>query len=147
MHGKLIRDFRPYETASLITEKAGLIDILHEFVNNPSLHHVCVVDKEGKLLGLINRKRLFKVIFSHHVASDTMINKLLLFHDARISSDIMLTHIITAKEDDSIDDVIRLMIKHNIREIPIIDTNGEVIGFLTVLIIMRAWLGQQNGIM
>ena len=145
MRGKLIKDLRPYETASLVTEGAELITILREFINNPSLHHVCVVDEGGKLLGLINRKRLFKAVFSHHVAPDTMINKLLLFHDAQTSGDIMLTHILTATEDDSIDDVIRLMIEHNIRELPIIGPKGKVIGFLTVLIIMQAWLREQEG--
>jgi len=145
MRGKLIKDLRPYETASLVTEKAELVTILREFINNPSLHHVCVVDEGGKLLGLINRKRLFKAVFSHHVAPDTMINKLLLFHDAQTSGDIMLTHILTATEDDSIDDVIRLMIEHNIRELPIIGPKGKVIGFLTVLIIMQAWLREQEG--
>jgi len=145
MRGKLIKDLRPYETASLVTEKAELVTILREFINNPSLHHVCVVNEDGKLLGLINRKRLFKTVFSHHVAPDTMINKLLLFHDAQTSGDIMLTHILTATEDDSIDDVIRLMIEHNIRELPIIGPKGKVIGFLTVLIIMQAWLREQEG--
>jgi CBS domain-containing protein len=144
MHGKKIKDFRPYATASLVTEKAELVTIVREFIDNPDLHHVCVTDEAGKLLGLVNRKRLFKALFSHHVAPDTMINKLLLFHDAQTSGDIMLTHIVTAKEDDSIDDVIRLMIEHNIRELPIINTKNQIIGFLTVLIIMQAWLREQE---
>ena len=144
MRGKVIKDFRPYETASLVTEGAELVTIVREFIENPALHHVCVIDEGGKLLGLINRKRLFKVVFSHHVAPDTMINKLLLFHDAQTSGDIMLRHIVTAQEDDSIDDVIRLMIEHNIRELPIVGPQGKVIGFLNVLIIMRAWLREQN---
>lgn len=144
MHGKLVKDFRSYETASLVTEKAELVAIVREFIDNPALHHVCVIGEGGKLLGLINRKRIFRSVFSHHVASDTMISKLLLFHDAQTSGDLMLTHIVTAKEDDSIDDVIRSMIEHNIRELPIMDAKGKVIGFLTVLIIMRAWLGEQE---
>ncbi|MBT4364987.1 MAG: CBS domain-containing protein [Desulfobacteraceae bacterium] len=140
MRGKVIKDFRPYETPSLVTDKAGLVDIMREFIDNPALHHVCVIGEGGKLLGIINRKHLFKVVFFHHVSPDTMINKLLLFHDAQTSGDIMLSHILTAKEDDSIDDVIRLMIEYNIRELPIIGPKGKVLGFLNILIIMRAWL-------
>jgi len=140
MPGKTVKDYRPYETASLVTEQAELFAIVREFIENPALHHVCVINEVSKLIGLINRKRIFKVVFSHHVAPDTMTNKLLLFHDAQTSGDIMLRHFVTAKEDDSIDDVIRLMIEHNIRELPIIGSEGNVIGFLTVLIIMRAWL-------
>ena len=144
MFGKVVKDFRPYETASQVTESAELVTIMREFIDNPALHHVCVIGDGGKLLGIINRKHLFKVVFSHHVAPDTMISKLLLLHDAQTSGEIMSSHVLAAKEDDSIDDVIRLMIEHNIRELPIIGENGNVIGFLTLLIIMQAWLCEQE---
>lgn len=144
MFKKMLRELRPYEAALLVTEETGIKDIVSQFIGNPDLHHLCVIDTAGKLLGLINLKRLFKSIFSHHIAVDNRISNLLSFHTATISSDLMLTHVITATEDDSLDEVIRRMIANNIREIPVLDQQGRVIGFVTLLIIMREWLRNQN---
>ena len=143
MFKKTVRDLRPYETALLVTEE-GIEDIVQRFVNNSSLHHLCVIDAAGRLLGLINLKRLFKSIFSHHIAADAMVSNLLRLHTATTSGEIMHTHVITATEDDSLDEVIRRMIAHNIREIPVLDEQGRVIGFLSMLIIMQEWLRSRH---
>ncbi|MBU0676317.1 MAG: CBS domain-containing protein [Proteobacteria bacterium] len=145
MFGKLVRDFRPYETASQVTSDAELASIVRSFVHVPSLHHVCVVDDQGRLLGLVNRKRLFKSIFSHYVAADSRVSKLLMLHLAETSGDIMFTHVITTNEDEEIATVISKMIDKNIREIPVLDENGGVIGLLSLLILMQKWLAEQEG--
>ena len=146
MFGKPVREFRPYETALQVTDDAEIIAIVRSFVKAPGQHHLCVVDGEGRLLGLINRKRLFKSIFSHHVDADSRVSKLLLLHTAETSGDIMITDIITTREDEEIDAVISRMIAKNIRELPVVDEEGRVIGFLTLQMLMQRWLvGQESG--
>ena len=145
MLGKLVRDIRPYETACQLPPDAEIIAIVRAFVNAPALHHVCVVDADGRLLGLINRKRLFKSVFSHHVAADSRVSRLLQLHTAETSSDIMITDIVTTSEDEEIDTVISRMIEKNIRELPVLDDNGRVIGFLSLLMLMQKWLADRKG--
>jgi len=140
MLAKLVRDLRPYETACQVTPEAELAAIVSAFVEAPALHHVCVVDAEGRLLGLVNRKRLFKSIFSHHVAADSRVSKLLQLHTAETSGDIMITDLITTREDEEVDAVISRMIDKNIRELPVLDEQGRVIGFLSLLLLMQKWL-------
>ena len=140
----LVRDFRPYETAFQISPDAEIATIVRAFVSSPALHHVCVVDPEGRLLGLVNRKRLFKSIFSHNVAADSRVSRLLQLHTAETSGDIMITDIITAGEDEAIDTVISKMIEKNIRELPVLDDSGRVIGFLSLLMLMQKWLAARE---
>ena len=146
MLDKLVRDIRPYETACQVPPDAEIATIVRAFVKAPALHHVCVVDTDGRLLGLINRKRLFKSVFSHHVAADSRVSRLLQLHTAETSGDIMITDIMTTREDEEIDAVISRMIEKNIRELPVLDENGRVIGFLSLLMLMQKWLtGRDNG--
>ena len=145
MFGKPVRDFRPYETALQVTDDAEIVAIVRAFVHAPGLHHLCVVNGAGRLLGLINRKRLFKSIFSHHLDVDSRVSKLLLLHTAETSGDIMITDVVTTREDEEIDAVISRMIAKNIRELPVVDEDGRVIGFLTLQMLMQKWLAGQDG--
>ena len=146
MSDKQVGDYRPYETAFQVPPDAEINTIVRAFVSRPSLHHVCVVDATDRLLGLINRKRLFKSIFSHHIAADSRVSQLLQLHTAETSSDIMITNIITTREEEEIDTVISLMIEKNIRELPVLDDNGRVIGFLSLLMLMQKWLAERENV-
>ncbi len=143
MKKKIVRDFRPYEAPLITTKEVDIATLVGEFVKNPSLHHVCVIDKSGRLLGLINRKKVFKHLFFHHVRPDSMVRNLLDLVTAESSTEMMLTHFVTCKEDDNIDDVIKNLIEYNIREIPVVDDEGRVLGFITILMIMKSWLSSK----
>jgi CBS domain-containing protein len=52
-------------------------------------------------------------------------------HDKRHLHEIMTSKVITAKEDEAIDTVIRRMEKHNISGLPILDESNHIIGILT----------------
>ena len=144
MFDKTVKDLRPYEAATLVPEDGDVLVSARRFIDNPDLHHLCVVDEAGRLLGLINRKRLFTSIFSHQVAADSRVSKLLTLHTAETTADIMFTHILSVRENDKVEQAIRAMIKHNIKEMPALDEKGTVIGFLTILMLMREWLRGQE---
>ncbi|HHN65873.1 MAG TPA: CBS domain-containing protein [Nitrospirae bacterium] len=144
MNKKTVRDFRPYEPPLVVGEDADIITLVGEFIRNPTLHHLCVIDKDRRLLGLINRKRLFKSLFLHHLSPDTRLSKIIGLLTAERSSDLMVTHLITCTEDDSIHDVIREMIEHKIREVPVLDGQERVLGFITIPMIMREWLEENR---
>jgi len=140
MFKKLVKDFRPYNKASVTDQDADLTDIVQHFADNPCVHNVCVVDTDNRLLGLINRKRLFKNIFTHHVAADSRVSSLFTYLTARTSTQLMFTHILSAAEEESIDSVITLLIEHNMHEVPILDGQQRVLGILTTMRIMQEWL-------
>jgi CBS domain-containing protein len=139
-----IKELAPYESASMIRKDTGLEEIVKLFVSQPSLHHLCVVDEEDNLLGLINRKKMFQTIFSHHISVRSRISELLQVITAETPLEIMTRQVISATEDTSIDEVIGLMIEHKIREMPVIDEQNHVVGFITILKIMQEWLNDQS---
>lgn len=140
MERRVVKDFWPYEPAPMVYEDAELFDIIQHFIENPCLHHVCVIDKRKKLLGLINRKRMFKRAFSHFVATESPLRDLFTLLTAETSGQIMITHIISTTEDATIDSVISTLIEHDIREMPVTDKDNTVLGFITISMILREWV-------
>jgi len=136
----LVKEFWPYEKPSIVDVIAEIDDIVRHFVEYPCLHHLCVVDADMKLLGLINRKRMFKSIFSHHTTTVPQYSSLFTLYTAKTSGEIMVTNIISTTEDATVDSVIKLLIANNIREIPVVDTNNRVLGFISTLSLMKEWL-------
>ena len=137
MKKQFVREFKPYEPASVVNEETDLFDIIEHFAENPWLHHVCVLDKEERLLGLINRKRIFRSVFSHFVGTESSISHLFTLLNAQTSEQLMVTHIISTTEDASLDSIIKLLIEHNIREIPVINEEQQVLGFITISMILQ----------
>ena len=144
MKKKLVREYWPYETASMADENTDVRDIVQYFVQNPCVHHVCVVDSDRKLLGLINRKRMFKSVFSHYVEAESRISSLFKLLTAEKSTEIMLTNVISTTENASIDSVIKTLIERNFREMPVIDEDRHVLGFITIVRIMEEWVNEKT---
>ena len=144
MKKKLVKDFWPYEPASLVNEEADVFDIIKHFAENPCLHHVCVLNKEERLMGLINRKRMFKSVFSHYVGTESQVSHLFTLLTAQTSEQLMITHIISTTQDATIDSVAKSLIENNIREIPVIDEDHRVLGFITISMILQEWVRSQK---
>ncbi|MCP8313535.1 MAG: homocysteine biosynthesis protein [archaeon] len=80
-----------------------------------SVDHLPIVDNEGKLMGIITSWDLAKAVAQ----------------DKRQLHEIMTLKVITAKEDEAIDTVVRRMEQHNISGVPVIDQSNYIIGILT----------------
>jgi CBS-domain-containing membrane protein len=144
MKRKQVKDFRPYDPPSIVHEEADLIDLIRRFVQDPCLHHVCVVNRESRLMGLINRKRMFQNVFSHHVAAASKVTGLFTLLTAETSGQLMITHVLSTTEESDIDGVIETLIEHDIRELPVLDADGRVMGFIGIQRIMKAWLDDRE---
>jgi uncharacterized protein (DUF39 family)/CBS domain-containing protein len=77
--------------------------------------HLPIVDNEGKLIGIITSWDLAKAIAQ----------------DKRQLHEIMTLKVISAREDEAIDTVIRRMEQHNISGVPVVDQSNHIIGILT----------------
>ncbi len=95
------------------------------------MHHICIVDEDGKLQGMINRKRIFQTVFSHHVSADSRVTHLYNLLTAEKAGELMIADVITVTENDDINAAIRKMIEHDLFEIPVVDKDKHVLGFLT----------------
>ena len=144
MINKPIKDLKPYLPSVNVSEGSLIIDIVKILVEHPTMHHICVVDKDEKLIGLINRKRILQNVFSHSVAADTMVSKLYTLLTAEKSGELMISPIITIEEEDNINSLIEKMLENNLFEIPVVDQETHILGFVTSIHILKKWIKEQK---
>ena len=143
MKKMLVNELQPYEKPINVQQDTSVTGMVKSFLENPLLHNLCVINEDGILMGLINRKRLFKAVFSHFIAADSRVSHLYTLTTSEHAGDLIIKHIITIKETDSLDDLIKKMIDSDLYEIPVMDDSGKVLGFLTSAKILSEWLLQE----
>jgi len=79
-----------------------------------------VADKDSrKLSGIITDRDLaLKVVAEARDPNATQVG------------DVMSAHVITCKENDDVDKVLKLMEEHQVRRIPVVDTNNHLLGII-----------------
>lgn len=106
------------------------------------IQRVCVLDSEGHFLGLIADKDIFiafsgipgiwdyspKASFSQSHAQQTELRKHL---RSRTASQVMSSDIVTVREDDPVDEVMRLMLERAIKRLPVLDAEGKFKGLIS----------------
>jgi len=143
------RDMETVNPETPIEEIVKVID-LH------STHRVAVVDRSGKLAGLISDRDLFAKFSSRKATLWSLImsrvpllksaqfyEEIVKVSNARTASDVMKTDLITITEEASLQEAIRLMIQHRLKRLPVIDKKGIFLGMIGRDAVLR--VGIQTG--
>lgn len=102
-----------------VREDAPVLDALR-IMAEKQCGALIVLDKSEKMTGVISeRDYARKVVLMSKTSIDTPV------------SEIMSTDVVVVKSDDSLDDALSLMSKHNIRHLPVME-NGELIGVVGI---------------
>lgn len=121
-------------------------EVLH-LIGGNDIQRVCVVDKEGHLLGLISDKDLLAAFADASTGVlDYVMSKLSLTepglkpHELRMktAAEVMNANIITIQEDAPINDAIQLMLKRAIKRLPVVDSQGKFKGMISRDALLRA---------
>ncbi len=91
------------------------INSIAKILISKGVDHLPIVDDENKLLGIVTSWDLAKAVA----------------YEKKQLHEIMTSRVITAKEDEAVDTVIRRMEKHNISGLPIVNESNHIIGILT----------------
>lgn len=144
MNSKCIQDLKPYKPAVTVAKDMSINAMVKLLLAQPVVRFLCVVDGDGALIGLVGRKRLFSAVFSHHVSPASLVHKLYTFVTSESASDLLIRHIITVEERDKLDDVITMMIKHDLYEIPVVTPQRKVLGFVSMDMMWKEWLSEHE---
>jgi len=107
-----------------------------------------VVDEQGLLLGIVSDRDVLRALKKRGVAGSALSrwSHLGRGHGDRSSlesvtaGDVMTTHPITADEDASLEEAIRLMTTHGLKRLPVVDGDGHYLGMLSRDALLRAGL-------
>ena len=137
---QLIKDLRPYNRIANVSKDKTIRSMAELIVEHPEIHYLCVVDELDNLLGLISRDRLFQAIFSHHVSADSKVTELYSLLTSENAGDLLIKHVFTCKETDTVHDAIKLMIKKRLNAVPVLNESGKLEGLLTIERFLSEWL-------
>jgi len=111
---------------------------------HPGMHDVCVVDGAGGLLGVINRKVLFRTLFFHHAEPTLMTRQLIELVSPETAGHLMVTDPVVALESEALGDVIRRMVQCQLGELPVVDAQRRLLGSIAMEHIFELWLEQRR---
>lgn len=145
MEKQLLSQILPFLASIRVKEDDSLEQVVAILLEHPGFHNVCVVDAEDHLLGVINIKRLFRIIFSHHADPNLMTRQLIELVSPEIAADIMMSEPLTALETETLGGAISKMVQHQQGELPVVDKKGQLLGSLSMHQIFNLWLKMQKG--
>ncbi|MCP5006564.1 MAG: CBS domain-containing protein, partial [Planctomycetes bacterium] len=124
-----------------------------------NFHTLPVIDKDGKLMGIVTPEDIMRIFLPHNPVLDTMLTSTHLLSseeddilESEIStklansimvSDIMNTNVVTIDEDKTIADTRRVMKLHKVERVPVTRDN-TLIGFITLFDIIVALFRERN---
>jgi CBS domain-containing protein len=131
-----IEDYlRPDNT---LKEAVNLLRIAKKGEEKVGLKGLPVLDKEGKLVGMLSMTDILKAVHPSYMdlmnignfTWDGMVESLAKsVADKKVES-VMSKEVITVREDDPLMECVDLVIKNNIRRLPVVDMTGKVVGML-----------------
>jgi predicted transcriptional regulator len=131
-----IQDYmQPFTSTDSYVEKTDEID--HVFHLLSQRHHVWVIDQKStmQVLGIITESdtiQLFAPAYTPLQSFDKPTLQSFQFGLSINAQEIMSAQPITAKQDDTLGDVIIKMKQHKIKQLAVIDTDDRLIGELTL---------------
>ena len=144
MEEQQVKDLRPYNRLANVSEDMTIRSMAELIVKRPEIHYLCVIDESGNLMGMISRKRLFNAIFSHHVSAGSKVTELYSLLTSENAADLLIKHVYTCKESESLHDIIKRMIKHRLNAIPVMNEAGKLEGMVTVEMLLEKWLEKKS---
>jgi acetoin utilization protein AcuB len=109
----------------------------HHFMEEKNVRHLPVVDKAGKMVGLVTEEDLVKAEPSPAtLLSVWEIHTLL---DKLQVKDVMVRDVITTSEDTPIEEAAHLMFEHKIGCLPVL-RNGQLVGIITESDMFRTFM-------
>jgi len=120
-----------------VSSKAGFPEIINAFSRAEHARLVYVMEENQHLIGVISLGNLAKHLLFHHnfKAIDNL--HLISMATSETAADFIDRPVITAHLSEIIEPVLERMLTANIKEIPVVDDQGRLIGDLTLVDILH----------
>lgn len=99
---------------------------------------VYLVDSDGRFLGVISLRRLARHLFRHDVP-DRSATDMLELMSAQGAGDLALRKAAFVQLDDQLEQVLDVMFRFDVNEVPVVDAQKVVVGRVGMLDLVAAW--------
>lgn len=124
-------------TELFIVKTDSLVKEVHDIFMRENIHHIPVIDDNGHLKGIISKTDIYLLLdwgTRLNIPSSIQKNNFLL--TSNVAKDIMTTHIVSVKPEDSVMKCIQLFRENYFRALPVIDDVGRLCGMVTTYDLM-----------
>jgi CBS domain-containing protein len=111
----------------LVGEDETLEEVARKVKGRPGIRSIYVVDEAGGVKGALSLGRFIRVLTSPRCRYRFSTRNLLSCLTADSVRDLMDDHLIFARAEDRVLDVIERMLKKNIKEVPVLDEQGRIV--------------------
>ena len=119
-----------------------VIRIMADFIHSRLVY---VVDEEKRLKGTISVGTLLRHIYPHHYEGKIHPHGILERITAEAARHIMDKRSISTTPDETVDRVLRRMARSGVKEIPVLDKEGCIIGDITAIDLLRFYYMTEGG--
>ncbi|NVM23275.1 MAG: CBS domain-containing protein [Desulfobacterales bacterium] len=136
--GDLVEELGQREIPA-VYERAIVGEIIDAFVKSHHSRVLYVVDEEARLKGVISLGNLIRHVFFlyHDPYVDT--RNLISMAISQTAKDFMQREPLFCVESDDLEDVLQRMIKHNVKEIPVLDDEKRIVADLTMVDLLKRY--------
>jgi acetoin utilization protein AcuB len=107
------------------------LDSANDLINKESIHSLPVVDRQGRLLGLITKDKIDSVLCKNGSTNEV--------ESELLVEDFMMTQVLTVTENTPIEEAARIISDYDIKSLPVIRGN-YVVGIITATSLIRIFL-------
>ncbi|MFO7539052.1 MAG: DUF190 domain-containing protein [Chloroflexota bacterium] len=139
-----------YRDMPTVTPQATLEEVL-QALEQDRRRRAVVVDEQRRVVGIVSDGDLLRrsrptahsgllARLRHLIGGQSPADPLPLLNAGETAVDLMSTPVITIVANASLADALRLMVKHQIKRLPVVDENGRLVGLLDRASLLRGWL-------
>ena len=121
-----------------LKEAVNLLRVARKGEERVGLKGLPVLDKDGKMIGMFSMTDVLKAVHPSYLSLmnlsnftwEGMVESLAKDVADKKVEEVMSKDVITVKEEDPLMECVDLMIKNNIKRLPVLDADGKVAGML-----------------
>jgi CBS domain-containing protein len=129
---------------SILMENSSLNELLKEIIKDSRSRHVYIINKKNKLIGSVRLNNTIQYMFPSIAllqGSDTLqVGTYMMFSSAKTVKDIMTTNPSYVFEDTALSEMIKILIREKVNELPVVDKELHVIGEVNFLEVIQYYL-------
>jgi CBS domain-containing protein len=146
---KFVSDIIRTDTYTVLPDTS--VDEVIQMIDCNDIERVCVVDKNGFFLGMISDRDLLIAFVDRHPGMWDYLTSKIPFTEkgrrykelqehlqAKTAAEVMITQVVTIREDAPLEEAIRLMLKQVIKRLPVLDGEGRFKGMISRDSLLRA---------